>query len=481
VDQVTLLSSIEQRMTSPTARGLATAVSAVIAEKRLVAGDKLPPIRLVATELGLSPTTVSSAWAMLQRGGVIATGGRGGTRVMARHVLPSRYRTALTAGAGSPAGTVSDAGVSGAGASAAEQPRTAPGARRPPFETDLSTGTPDSSLLPSLETVLRRIRPPDEPRGYLDEPVLPELADVLAATWPYPAERITVVDGAMDALELIIATHVRFGDTVAVEDPCFPPLLDLLDAVGAHPVPVTLDEQGPRPDELRRAVELGAGAFFLQPRGQNPTGITTSAERLRAIAEIARAAGVLVIEDDSLGAIASSPDVSVGALVPELTMHVRSYSKSHGPDLRLAALGGPAALVQPVIDRRFLGQGWTSRLLQRVLVHLRTEPQPIAAVAAARKEYARRRDGLVRQLADRGVPVGGHEGLNIWVPVADETAALLHLAAHSIGASAGRPFAIGEGGPAHIRITAGLVRDDVDHIADVIAGAAGAVRHVGTR
>ena len=55
------LSAIEERLDQPTARGLATAVSRAITDGALPAGTRLPPIRMVASELTLSPTTVSSA------------------------------------------------------------------------------------------------------------------------------------------------------------------------------------------------------------------------------------------------------------------------------------------------------------------------------------------------------------------------------------------------------------------------------------
>lgn len=445
-----VLTELEQHMAVPTARGLAASVGAVIGAGHLNPGDRLPPIRVVAKQLGLSPTTVSAAWAMLQRATILTTDGRSGTRVTPRQSGPSRYRAALTREAES----IDDG--------------------RPHYALDLSTGTPDPALLPSLTTVLRHVQPPVEASSYLDEPVLPDLADLLRADWPYPAERITVVDGAMDALELVIATHLRFGDKVAVEDPCFPPLLDLLEAVGARPVPVALDEKGARPDDVRAAVDAGVRAVFLQPRGQNPTGITMTAERGAELAGILGPAGIVVIEDDSLGSIATSPDISLGGLLPETTLHVRSYSKSHGPDLRLAALGGPQALVQPIVDRRFLGQGWTSRLLQQVLVHLLTDSASMDTVADARRQYALRRDAVISRLANRQIAVGGTDGVNIWVPVEDETAALLLLASRGIGASSGGPFMVRGGRQPHIRITTGLVRDDFDLVADAIAHAAGA-------
>ena len=74
-----MLDVLKERLGAPTARALAHAVSAAIGDGDLAPGVRLPPIRAVAAELGLSPTTVSSAWALLARSGAIQTDGRRGT------------------------------------------------------------------------------------------------------------------------------------------------------------------------------------------------------------------------------------------------------------------------------------------------------------------------------------------------------------------------------------------------------------------
>jgi DNA-binding transcriptional MocR family regulator len=442
------LGAVEERMAEPTARGLADAVARAVAEGVLAAGEKLPPIRTVAVQLGLSPTTVSAAWNLLSRAGTVQADGRRGTVITARQAGPARYRSALRGG-----GDL--------------------------FAVDLSTGTPDPALLPDVTAALRRLKPPAEPATYLDDPVLPELAELLRADWPFAAERITVVDGAMDALQQIAATHLRFGDRVAVEQPCFPPLLDLLDSVGAVPVPVDVDDDGPLPGRLA-AVAASVRAVFVQPRAQNPCGAALTGARASALARALRDTDALVIEDDSAGAIASAPPLSLGSELPERTLHVRSYSKSHGPDLRLAAIGGPARLVDPVVDRRFLGQGWTSRLLQSVLVDLLTHAPSVRTVERARVAYATRRARTVEALATHGIDVPGRDGLNIWLPVRDEAAALLLLASRGIGAAGGGPFAVGPGGSPHLRVTVGLVatghRELARHLADAATAAGQSVR-----
>jgi DNA-binding transcriptional MocR family regulator len=262
-----------------------------------------------------------------------------------------------------------------------------------------------------------------------------------------------------------------------VENPTFPPLLDLLESVGAVPVPVPLDAAGMEPSALAAALSHSPTAVFLQPRAHNPTGVSMTPERAAALAAVLAAhESIVVVEDDHVGDIATAPAVSLGAHLPERVVHVRSFSKSHGPDLRLAAVGGPATLVTAVADRRLLGPGWSSRVLQAVLLDLLTEPATVGVVAAARGEYARRRDLLLAALAARGVEATAADGINMWIAVRDQQVALVTLAAHGIGAAPGAPFEVRPLGGDHIRVTVGLVRDGFDDLAAILAEAAGA-RH----
>src|SRR5674476_434186 len=88
----TAISAIEERLELPSARGLAQAVSRAVRDGALAPGAKLPPIRAVATQLGLSPTTVSAGWALLARSGAIRTDGRRGTTIAGlQDLTPGRY------------------------------------------------------------------------------------------------------------------------------------------------------------------------------------------------------------------------------------------------------------------------------------------------------------------------------------------------------------------------------------------------------
>ena len=440
----TMLSAIHERLDQHSSRGLAQAVTRAVRDGALLPGTRLPSIRVLATGLGLSPTTVSAGWALLARSGAIRTDGRRGTTVAdLRDPAPGRYRRALE--------------------------------RQPDFALDLSTGIPDPALLPNLGTALRALTTAATPGSYLDAPVLPGLLDVLKAQWPYAAEELTVVDGAMDALDLVSRSLLRFGDRVVVEHPCFPPLLDLLESIGVEVVGVPVDGSGLCPESLTTALN-GQGshtsAVFLQPRAQNPTGASMTENRAQELAPILAQAGMPVVEDDSAGAVAATAPISLGQWIPDQVIHIRSFSKSHGPDLRLAAIGGPSDLLREVIHRRELGQGWSSRVLQRVLLSLLTDPAAVADVDRARDEYTRRRVALVSALTSRGVHVASGDGLNLWVPVHDESAAIVRLARQGVGVTPGSPFEVLPDGQPHVRVTVGLVADGYEELAQNLAAAA---------
>ncbi|UED83931.1 PLP-dependent aminotransferase family protein [Streptomyces profundus] len=438
-----VLSAIEERLDHGTARGLAHAVRHAMRDGALPPGTRLPPIRQVADQLALSPTTVSAAWSTLGGAGAIRTNGRGGTVVTARSEPgPVRYRQAV----GGPA----------------------------PARLDLSTGIPDPALLPDLSRAFARLTTAGGGSSYLDEPVLPELRAALRADWPGPHTELMVTDGALDALDQVARVVLRPGDVVVLEDPCFPPLADLLEAGGVRLVGVPMDDEGLDPTALAEALRQPTAAVFLQPRAQNPTGVSMTERRAARLARLVRDAGALVVEDDSAGAVATTPPLTLARWLPESTVHIRSFSKSHGPDLRLAAMSAPATLTGDLLARRQLGQGWSSRVLQRVLATLLTDPASRAQVAAARATYAARRLALLDALAAAGMPPldRAADGVNLWLPVRDEAVAVARLAAEGLLAAPGAPFRLRPGATPHLRVTAGLVRQP-EAVARALATASG--------
>jgi DNA-binding transcriptional MocR family regulator len=345
---------------------------------------------------------------------------------------------------------------------------------------DLSRGTPDPRLLPELGPAISRIGARADtsstPANYTQLPDIPELHDLLRDTWPSPVESITVTNGALDAIDRALASLVRFGDRVIVESPTFPPFLDLLEHHGLDPVPVAVDAHGMRPEALATALRSGPAVVLMQPRAHNPTGASLTLERAKELAFVlyrSRAAeNALVIEDDHSGAISTAPDVTLASWLPERVLHVRSFSKSHGPDLRIGALGGPRTLVDKVVARRLLGPGWTSRMTQALLYELLTDPVSVAQVEHARDTYAARQRAMAGALRAQGVDAVAGDGINTWLAVPDERDAIVRLTAAGIRVAPGGPFLLGdepEGG--HVRVTVGVAGDEHAFIAEALAAA----------
>jgi DNA-binding transcriptional MocR family regulator len=329
------------------------------------------------------------------------------------------------------------------------------------------------------------VRPTADTNVYQESPVLPELRAVLEDTWPYEAEMITVVNGSQDAVARTLEQVVGFGDRVAIESPGFPAFLDMLDVLGAEIVPLELDSAGVTVASLTAALKANPTAVVLQPRAQNPTGVSITPRRAEDLARAVRRARstAILIEDDHSGAISAGEDVSLGRWLPGQVVHVRGFSKSHGPDLRIAALGGPAAVLDRLVARRMLEAGWTSRMLQTILLDLLVEPKSVEAVEVARRTYAARQAAVCAALAERGVEVAVPDGINLWLPVADERAALVQLTTAGIRAAGGTPFlappdpASGpvRPEPDHLRVTTGLVDTaEASHVAAALAAAAAA-------
>ncbi|MGA0329461.1 MAG: PLP-dependent aminotransferase family protein [Ilumatobacteraceae bacterium] len=445
-----MIELICQHVDDRSARGIAATIGRLVSTGEMSVGDRLPTVRQLSRRLGVSPTTVGEAWRTLAEIGAIETLGRNGSYVRqpTGPGSPRRYRR-----------LVADPDDRGH------------------FRIDLSTGTPDAALLPVLGPALANVSGRSLTSTYLDHAVLPDLEKALRDSWPFDPEELTVVDGALDALDRIAQVVVRLGDRVVVEHPTFPPLLDLLDRLGAVVIGVPLDDEGMQLDELERALATSPTALFLQPRAHNPTGVTMTSSRAQEIARVVAASPngdqVVVVEDDHSGDIAIGEPVSIGRHLPRRTVHIRSFSKSHGPDLRLAAVAGTGEVISAASNRRMLGPGWSSRILQAVLVELLADDTTLRALEHARHEYAERRRRVVEILSSSGVTTTGSDGINLWVHVIDERAALVSLAAQGIGAAPGEPFMVDEHPPA-MRLTVGLLGPsaDLDGTAEMIASAA---------
>lgn len=427
-------------ITGRRASEIAASVEAGVGSGALAPGALLPAMRELAGGLGVNPNTVAAAYRTLRERGVIETDGRRGSRVRARPASAPRdaLRTAVPAGV-----------------------------------RDITAGNPDVSLLPSLDGPLAAAarRYAAAPTLYGEDPVVPDLARLARADLDadgVPDGPIAVTSGALDAIERVLAAHLRPGDAVAVEDPGWGSVLDLVPALGLRVLPVAVDDDGPRVEAVERALAAGARALVVTTRAQNPTGAVVGEERaaeLRAL--LGRHPEVLVIDDDHGHAIVDLPLRPLGGVTRHWVL-IRSVAKAYGPDLRLAVLTGDAVTLDRVRGRQRLGPGWVSRLLQYAVVELWASGAVDRAAVA--RSYGERRDGLVAALAERGVRAHGRSGLNVWVPVGDETGVVTRLLAAGWAVTAGARFRV-ESGPG-VRLTiSGVGAGEVAGLADAVAAA----------
>lgn len=418
------------------AEAIAADIEEAISAGALAPGAELPPIRELAGQVGVNANTVAAAYRLLRERGAVETAGRRGTRV--------RDRPATT-------------------------PRSLRGFSVPDGVRDLSSGNPDPVLLP-----ITLARADSRPPLLYGEPAISSQLAEHARAWltadGVSAEHLAVTAGALDGIERVLTAHLRPGDRVAVEDPGWANLLDLVAALGLSVEPVRVGDDGPLTADVARALRRGVRAVVVTTRAQNPTGAAVSAARATELRQLlADHADVLVIEDDHCAGIAG---VALQAL-SGVTRHwafVRSAAKAYGPDLRLALLAGDQRTVERVHGRLRLGPGWVSHLLQNLLVGLWRDKAATRLVRTAETIYTRNRTLLQAALSDRGVPSHGRSGLNVWVPVPDETVAITRLLGAGWAAAPGARFRIGT--PPGMRITvSGLGAAEIDALADAVAEA----------
>ncbi|MEN0083911.1 MAG: aminotransferase class I/II-fold pyridoxal phosphate-dependent enzyme [Leifsonia sp.] len=367
-----------------TASEIAASVRALHERGALRAGDALPPVRELAIRLGVNRNTAVAAYRMLAQAGVVTARGRAGTVVAGREAVAQE-------------GYAADSVL-----------------------RDIGTGNPDPGRIPDLSPALARAigRPVLYGEPVID-PALEERAlDWVRADLPATDVRITVTNGAVDAVERLLAQALHRDDAVALEDPCFLASIHTVRLGGYRAVPVPVDAEGMTVDGLRAALDAGVRAVICTPRAQNPTGASLSPARAAALREVlADHPYVLVIEDDHFSMLSQRGyETLIG---PEHRRYalVRSVSKSLGPDMCLAVAATDPETADRLAFRLSPGTTWVSHILQRLVLAQLTDDDVLDRVADAGRYYADRNAAFAARLTERGLPTEPGDGLNLWVPL----------------------------------------------------------------
>lgn len=388
---------------TPAYRQLYAALRDAILDGRLRPGVRLPSTRDLARRYALARGTIVTAFENLKAEGYLA--GQVGSGTYVSEVLPEAL---LHAGPGVRDATsrarrrprrLSDV----AKHAEAFAPSTAPTAQA------FRTNQPALDLFPTTlwaQVAGRRLRRASiaflkgcPTAGY--PPLQRVLADYLGASRGVicTPERIVIVSGVQEAIDLVARLVLNPGDTVCLEDPGYVGATRAFAALGASMVHVPLDREGMTLPRLKRIASLA----YVTPAHQFPMGLTMSLARRLALLDWARRAGTLILEDDYDGEYRFA-----GTPVPALqgldrhgsVIFAGSFSKVLFPSLRVGYLVVPSDLVDRLCAVKSLATRHAPMFDQAVLCDFMTEGHFGRHVRRMREVYGERRAALVRAVRD---------------------------------------------------------------------------------
>ncbi|MFC4783852.1 MocR-like pyridoxine biosynthesis transcription factor PdxR [Nocardioides sp. MAHUQ-72] len=428
---------------------------------RLAPGDRVPPTRALAADLGVARSTVATAYESLVAEGFLASRVGSGTFVtdLAAAVPASPKGAELRPRRG---WTHLSAPVSGQATTPAH---------------DFRVGIPEAGLFP-FETwralLAAEVRAgAHSPGTYADPgghpPLRAAIARYLALSRGVGAdpEDVLVTHGTQQALDLVTRVLLEPGDVVAVEDPGYPSAHAVFSAHGARVVPVPVDREGLVVDALPDRARL----VFTTPSHQFPLGPPLSADRRRALLAWATPRRAAVVEDDydSEFRFTERPMETLHALDRSgLVVYVGTFSKSLVPGLRAGYVVAPPTLRQALRGARQLADGFGALPEQAALARFVSDGQLARHLRRARQVYAERRallvEGLATLVGDRLELVDSAAGLHVTAlatePCLDDVGLARDAADQGVAVDALSTYSLDGRGPSGLVLGYGAARTD---------------------
>jgi 2-aminoadipate transaminase len=298
----------------------------------------------------------------------------------------------------------------------------------PPGVLSLAGGFPNPDTFPTdaiAEIVARLLR--DEPGIALQytapegipsvREYLRERQEQLQGVRPDSAE-LMVTSGGMECIALVCQSLLEPGDTVAVEAPTYLGALMAFRRAEAEVAPIPMDDDGLDVAAFAERLEAGLRPKLLYaiPEFQNPSGRTLPLERRRALVELCRRHGVLILEDVAYREIRfeGEPLPSLWSLGPDTVLQAGTFSKVLSPGVRLGWATGPEAVIAGLAAAKQTTDQCAGALGQRIVEEYGRAGGFERGVPAARELYAshwRALDGALRAHMPDGVtwsrPTGG--------------------------------------------------------------------------
>ena len=409
---------------------LAEGLARRIDEQGLRPGTRLPSIRKMAEQSGVSRFTVVEAYDRLVARGLVQSR-RGAGFSCAPAAAPGRRRARACPYPGR-------AGQGGRGLAAAQhvprnlRPRHA--GRRRPVAAGLAGSRNGGGRRarggPVGARPARVLRPP---AGFL--PLRQQIAASLQGEGvpAHPERNLLTTNGVTHALDLIARHLVKPGDTVLVEDPAWFLIFGRLAAFGARLIGVPRGPDGPDTALLDQlAAEHKPKLFIINSAVHNPTGHTLSAGIAYEILRIAERHDFLVVEDDTYGDLHPGGAMKLAVLDRlRRVILVSGYSKMLAASLRVGYVAAHPDILQKLADLKMLAGLTSPELGERVIHRVLMEGQyrRHAERVRARVDEARRR--CVQGLTALGltVPREPHAGMFVWADCGRDSEVLAREAA----------------------------------------------------
>jgi DNA-binding transcriptional MocR family regulator len=246
------------------------------------------------------------------------------------------------------------------------------------------------------------------------------------------AGEIVVTSGAQQAIHLVAETILEEGDVAAIESPTFVGMLSSFTATGARVMGVPVDEEGLDVDALEQVLQRHEVKLLgLQTACQNPTGRDLSPRRRERLAELVIERNLFVLEDRVYADLRFDSNESrpLRELAPGHVLYVNSLSKSVGGGLRLGWVAGRGPVIERIAHRKLDADFHTPSLVQHIAARYLASGAYDQHLKDTVPFYRERRDALIDALERHlpgeykaEVPHGGH---NVWVtlsrPVEERT------------------------------------------------------------
>jgi 2-aminoadipate transaminase len=278
-----------------------------------------------------------------------------------------------------------------------------------------------------------------------------------------PMEDVLVTNGSQQVLDLAGKLFLNPGDVVLTENPTYLAAIQAFQTFEARFVPVPTDGNGLIPEALPELIAKHRPKFlYTIPNFQNPTGITLTIERRRALARIAAEHRLLVVEDDPYGKLRYR-----GADIPPIkhwdeagqVIYASTFSKTIAPGLRLGWVVAPPEVFSRMLILKQASDLHTSSFDQLVAHVYLTQNDQNAHLEKIRRAYGERYeilDGALRAAMPPGFTWTKPEGgMFLWITGPEKLDALELLQraiAKKVAFVPGRDFFPADGGRNFLRL-----------------------------